>query len=198
MTISWLVLSAACTTNDPVSTEPDSSGAEPATTTGTSSATTGPGATVTGSSGGGSSGEPGGTSGSATTGPDPDPTTGAAGETGPAAVSFTDVFEQVILANGCNSGYCHGDGFGGLEMTDEATSYASLVEMQATAPLCGQSVLVVPGSPDESVLWYRVRPTSLDAGDPCAESSKMPKSSMGVSDDQAKLVADWIAGGALE
>lgn len=212
MLVSSLILSTACTTNEPANTESSGSGTEPAPATGESSATTGPGATETGSSGD-TSGEPG-TSASSTTGPGPDPTTGgppdpttggasdpttgATDETGTAAVSFTDVFEQVILPNGCNSGYCHGDGFGGLELTDEATSYANLVEVQASAPLCGQSVLVVPGAPDESVLWYRVRPTALDAGDTCAEASKMPKGSMGVSDSQAELVEKWIAGGALE
>ena len=100
------------------------------------------------------------------------------------------------MPKGCNSGYCHGNGAGGLVMTDEATSYANLVEMAATAMVCGQSMRVVPGSPDESIMWYRVRPAALDAGNPCAP--KMPQSSMGLTDDEAKLVDDWIAGGALE
>lgn len=120
------------------------------------------------------------------------------GDTGVAAVSFTEVYEQVILANGCNAGYCHGGGAGGLELTDEATSYANLVEVKAAAMLCDQSVRVVPGSLAESILWYRVRPAALDAMTPCATDSKMPKGSMGLGDAEAQLVSDWIVGGALE
>lgn len=118
--------------------------------------------------------------------------------TGVPAVSFTDVFEQVILPNGCNAGYCHGGGAGGLEMTDEATTYANLVEVKAVAALCDQSMRVVPGAPDESILWIRARPAALDAMAACADGTKMPKASMGLAADQAQLLSDWIAGGALE
>lgn len=117
-------------------------------------------------------------------------------ETGPVEVSFTDVFEQVIMPNGCNAGYCHGGGAGGLDMTDEATTYANLVEVGATMALCDQTMRVVPGSLDESIMWYRVRPAAMDMGMPCAP--KMPQGSMGLSDAQAQLVSDWIVGGALE
>lgn len=131
-----------------------------------------------------------------------DPTTGAAevGEsgstTGVGAVSFTDVYEQIIVPKACNSGYCHGGGAGGLEMTDEATTYANLVEVGASTMVCDQSMRVVPGSLEESILWSRVRPAALDGGMPCAP--KMPQGSMGLSDSEAKLVSDWISGGALE
>ena len=114
------------------------------------------------------------------------------------AVSFTDVFEQVILPNGCNAGYCHGGGAGGLEMTDEATSYANLVEVKAAVDFCDQTMRVVPGSLDESTLWIRVRPADLDGMTPCATGNKMPKGSMGLTAPEAQLVSDWIVGGALE
>lgn len=118
--------------------------------------------------------------------------------TGVPAVSFTDVFEQVILPNGCNAGYCHGGGAGGLEMTDEATSYANLVEVKAAVDFCDQTMRVVPGSLDESTLWIRVRPADLDGMTPCATGNKMPKGSMGLTAPEAQLVSDWIVGGALE
>lgn len=121
------------------------------------------------------------------------PTTADTGATG---VTFTDVFEQVILVRGCNVGYCHGMGIGGLEMTDEATSYANLVDVAATVGKCGQTQRVVPGSLEESVLWYRVRPIELDMGMPCA--SKMPEGSMGLTVEEAQVVNEWILGGALE
>lgn len=153
------------------------------------------------SSSGGSSG-----AGDATTQPD-DPTTASTGAddsssssetTGAPAVSFTTIYEQVIMTNGCNAGYCHGGGAGGLEMTDEATTYANLVEVAGTMAQCGQATRVVPGAPDESILWYRVRPAALDAAEPCAQTGKMPKGMPPLGDAEAQLVHDWIAGGALE
>lgn len=117
-------------------------------------------------------------------------------ETGTAEVSFTAVYEQVLLPNGCTSGYCHGMGAGGLELTDEATSYANLVEVNATAAACGQSMRVVPGSLEASILWYRVRPAALDDVPACV--AKMPVGSMGLTEAEGQLVNDWIVGGALE
>jgi len=57
-------------------------------------------------------------------------------------------------------------------------------------------MLVVPGSIEASILWSRVRPASLDPVPACAP--KMPQGSMGLSEGEAQLVNDWIAGGALE
>lgn len=112
------------------------------------------------------------------------------------SVTFMAIYEQVILPNGCNAGYCHGGGAGGLEMTDEATTYANLVEVAASTPVCGQTLRVSPGSLEESILWYRVRPAALDGADACAP--KMPMGSMGLTEAEAQLVDDWISGGALE
>ncbi len=82
-------------------------------------------------------------------------------------------------------------------MTDEATSYANLVDMEAAQPTCGAAILVVPGSPDESVLWYRARPMALDEGmEPCV--LKMPKDSTGLEEADGELLLAWIAGGAPE
>lgn len=185
----------ACTTtpgDDPTASE--SGTTAPATTSGASAGSSGS------SGAAGSSG-----AGEATTQPD-DPTTastdedssGGPGTTGGPAVSFMTVYEQIVLTKGCNAGYCHGGGAGGLEMTDEATTYANLVDVAGTTMQCGQSTRVVPGEPDLSILWYRVRPAALDAGDPCAQDGKMPKGMPPLSDAEAQLVHDWIAGGALE
>ena len=167
----------------------DPTGATTAMTTGSTDPTTGAAATDTTDT----TGAP--TTGADGTGDGSSSSSGAA-ETGPAAVGFGEVYEQVILANGCNSGYCHGDGVGGLTLTDEATSYASLVEVTASAAACDQTTLVVPGAVEASILWYRVRPAAQDGGIACA--TKMPLGSMGLVDAQAQLVHDWIAGGALE
>jgi hypothetical protein len=170
-------------TTGPASASSESSAADPTTgdTTGPADPTTGgpiTGVTVTEA-----------TTTAETTG-------GSTTDTGVPAVSFTEVYEQVIMPNGCNAGYCHGGGAGGLEMTDEATSYANLVEVTATTARCDQSMRVVPGAKEASILWYRVRPAAQDNGMACAP--KMPQGSMGLTDAEAKLVDDWISGGALE
>lgn len=169
----------------------------------TTDATTGPGGSTTGTtstgavdpttgsepgtSSGSSSSEPGGSSSGGSSGPAP--------ETEGAAPSFTEVYETVLVPYGCTAGYCHGDSAGGLTLTDEATSYASLVEVEATAVGC-ETTRVVPGAPDQSALWQRVRPAALDGGQACGD--KMPKNSMGLPDADAALVRAWIEGGALE
>ncbi len=199
-----LLALAACT-----AANKDETASDPSSSAGTTTATTTASDTAT-------TGQPGSVSQT-----DPDPTTATTtespttsdsagppttdtntttdpGTTGVPAVSFTDVFEQVILPNGCNAGYCHGGGAGGLEMTDEATSYANLVEVKAAVDFCDQTMRVVPGSLDESSLWIRVRPADLDGLTPCATGNKMPKGSMGLTAPEAQLVSDWIVGGALE
>lgn len=126
------------------------------------------------------------------------PTSGSSGgaDTGSAGPSFTEVYENVLVAYGCTAGYCHGGMAGGLMMTDEATAYANLVEVDATTAVCGLMQRVVPGAPDQSIMWMRVRPAALDMGMACAP--KMPQGMMGLPDAEAQLVNDWIAGGALE
>ncbi|MFY0536879.1 hypothetical protein [Nannocystis pusilla] len=83
-----------------------------------------------------------------------------------------------------------------LVMSDQAVAYANLVEVAAAEAACGLSVRVVPGAPEESALWRRVRPAVLDDGDMCA--AKMPLGSMGLAEAEAQLVYDWIAAGAPE
>ncbi|MCY1060268.1 hypothetical protein [Nannocystis sp. SCPEA4] len=131
-----------------------------------------------------------------TTGSSPDTTEGSTTDTGAVAPSFTEVYETIFMASGCLAGYCHGNMAGELLMTDEATAYANLVEVASSQVTCGLNVRVVPGAPEESVLWRRVRPSALDEGDMCA--TKMPAGSMGLGEADAQLLHDWIAGGALE
>jgi hypothetical protein len=171
----------ACTPSDGTNTESES-------VDGTQGGTTA-GATTSG----GSSGQA--ETGTAETGT---PTSGGSSgaETGTGAPSFTEVYETVIVGQGCTAGYCHGGMAGGLELTDEATSYANLVEVDATTAACGLMQRVVPGAPEQSILWMRVRPAAEDMGMGCAP--KMPQGSMGLADAEALLVKEWIAGGALE
>ena len=206
MLCAGLVLACTVTSNDDTAGTETGAGTSDMTDTTGTSGTSGP-ATTSATAGSSGAAESGGAT-------EPDPTTAGSaeetgatessggaeeagtGETGAGGVSFTEVYEQIIMPKGCNSGYCHGGGAGGLTMTDEATSYANLVDMVATTPVCGQGMRVVPGSIDESIVWYRVRPAALDDGNPCAP--KMPQGSMGLTEPEAQLVDDWIAGGALE
>jgi hypothetical protein len=78
-------------------------------------------------------------------------------------------------------------------MADEQTVLANLVDEPSEFARCAET-LVVPGSPEQSELWYRVRPAS-DRGD-CEITDKMPKDSPGLDETRAQLVYDWIAAGA--
>lgn len=117
-------------------------------------------------------------------------------ETGAVPPSFAEVYESIFMSRGCLSNYCHGAMATELVMSDAAVAYANLVGSAATEASCGLSVRVVPGAPEESVLWRRVRPATLDAGDMCA--AKMPLGTMGLEEAEAQLVYDWIAAGAPE
>jgi hypothetical protein len=179
----------ACTPSDGTNTESETADGttQGATTHATTHGMTHGGTTSGGTTSGGSSGETG------------TPTSGGSSggaETGTGAPSFTEVYENVIVGQGCTAGYCHGGMAGGLELTDEATSYANLVEVDATTAACGLMQRVVPGAPEQSILWMRVRPAAEDMGMGCAP--KMPQGSMGLADADATLVKEWIAGGALE
>jgi hypothetical protein len=104
---------------------------------------------------------------------------------------------ELLVAQGCTAGYCHGAGAAGLTMTDAATSYAALVDVDATMAVCGLTKRVVPGDPDQSILWLRVRPAALDGGMPCAVKMPNDGTDNGLPEAEAQLVYDWIAGGAL-
>ncbi len=166
--------SGGSTTQDGTTQDSGSTGAGATTTAAGSSGQTDTAATGTPTSGGSSGGA----------------------DTESAGPSFTEVYEGVLIPQGCTAGYCHGGMAGGLMMTDEATAYANLVDVAATTPVCGLTTRVVPGAPDESILWPRVRPAAQDMGMACAP--KMPQGMPGLPDAEAQLVYDWIAAGALE
>ncbi|MCY0989112.1 hypothetical protein OV203_18390 [Nannocystis sp. ILAH1] len=182
----------ACGSPEPSSTTTESSTVnETEASTGPSSSTgdaSGPGASD------GTTGTDGSSEGTTGTGAPTSTTASETTETGAAAPSFAEVYESVFMQRGCLSNYCHGGTQTELVMSDEAVAYANLVGSAATEASCDLSVRVVPGAPEESVLWRRVRPAALDAGDMCA--AKMPLGTMGLEEAEAQLVYDWIAAGA--
>ena len=118
-------------------------------------------------------------------------------DTAASAISFATVYDALFAGPyNCSSGYCHGSGAGGLTVTDETGTHFALANQNAVNPICGLTKLVVPGDPEQSLLWRRVRPSAEDAGDPCAPP-KMPDGSDGVDAATADLVYSWIADGAL-
>jgi hypothetical protein len=126
---------------------------------------------------------------------DGDPTTGDGdGDPTTGDGDFAEV-HQLLVDQGCTAGYCHGANANGLTMTDAATAYMNLVGVDATDAVCGLTKRVVPGEPDQSIMWMRVRPAALDGGMPCA--IKMPDGSDGLTEADAQIIYDWIAGGAL-
>lgn len=178
--------------------EPSSTTTEGSTVNETS---TGSGSSTGDATGQGESGASEGSSGtddSGTTGSEAptSTTTSETSETGAVPPGFAEVYESVFMQRGCLSNYCHGGTMTSLVMSDAAVAYANLVEVAAAEASCGMSVRVVPGAPEESALWGRVRPAALDGGDMCA--AKMPLGSMGLEEAEAQLVYDWIAAGAPE
>jgi hypothetical protein len=110
-----------------------------------------------------------------------------------ASVFLTDIFETIFQNEGCTAGYCHGGAVDAMMMFDVDSAYDILVGQVATSPVCDLTIRVVPGDPESSILWHRVKPQE-DGEEPCA--AKMPKNTKGLSEANAQLVYDWIAGGA--
>ncbi len=109
-------------------------------------------------------------------------------------VPMTEIFQAAFSETGCVVGYCHGGAVDGLVISDPAMSVTAMVNVDSVRPACNLTKLVVPGKPEESLLWMRVRPAALEDGEPCVP--KMPKGTDGLNEEKAKLIYDWIAAGA--
>lgn len=119
-------------------------------------------------------------------------TTGTTGTTTPTeTVGFSEVYDRLIAEGGCSAGYCHGSAVASADLM-----YDFLVDREGSRETtCDATLLVSPGNPDASILWYRVRPASMDDGAPCA--TKMPSGTeTGLSEGTAMVVHDWILAGA--
>jgi hypothetical protein len=84
------------------------------------------------------------------------------------------------------TGVCHGgdDPGAGLSMADADTAYDQLLGVPSTSSLCGDTVRVIPGEPEQSclVLFYEGR---------------LRDELEWVDTAEIDLVREWIAGGAL-
>ena len=110
-------------------------------------------------------------------------------------ISFATVFNEVLNPKGCTGGYCHAGHAGGLLMDSMESAYENLLNKEtSTETPCASTMRVVPGDPDASMLWIRVRP---DVDDCLTADQKMPPfGDQGLSDEHLKLIHDWILTGA--
>lgn len=109
-------------------------------------------------------------------------------------ITFSELYETVFESNGCASGYCHSDPFGALNFLDVDEAYWGLTTQTTASSDCGLEQYVVPGDPEASLLWQKVRPHADDAPW-CGQ--KMPLGTLGLPEADAALVEAWITQGAL-
>ena len=132
-----------------------------------------------------------------TTTPEPEDTAAADPEDieGGEAVSFQTVFNEILDPMGCTAGYCHAGHAGGMLMDSLESAYDNLVNVEVSTPTeCGVTMRVVPGDPEASMLWIRVRPSEDDC---LTEDQKMPPfGGEGLTQAQLDLIYAWIATGA--
>lgn len=107
----------------------------------------------------------------------------------PREVTFDQVYQEVLVAQNCTNGYCHGSGAGGLMMSDADTAWRALLS-PATIMDCGPMQRVTPGRPNSSMVILKIDPVFFSCG------SKMPPNTAGLSEELSQLVRDWIAAGA--
>ncbi len=107
---------------------------------------------------------------------------------------WATVHAQIIKPT-CAGGYCHGGGSGSLKLTGDAKAdHAALTGGTAgsqDAASCGASAYVVPGKPDQSLLWLKV---DAKASHGCGK--KMPSGKDGLDAKLSGLIKDWITAGA--
>ena len=108
----------------------------------------------------------------------------------PQAVSFTQNVAPILAAN-CTFLGCHAPPFlaQGMDLSSAASAYAVLTTKLGTEVPCIGTPLVVPGSPDASVLVMKL--TSTTCG-----FSQMPLGGQPLSATDITTIRDWIAEGA--
>jgi len=128
-------------------------------------------------------------------------------DTPPAAVTqpleptLTNLVKEVINEKHCGGPLCHTLTAAGFMLGSKTALHDALVDQPAKGAKCSLSpdagpgatpfTLVVPGKPDESLLYMKITGTQ-----PCGDS--MPNSSTKLSETEIALVHDWIAAGAKD
>jgi outer membrane protein assembly factor BamB len=119
-------------------------------------------------------------------GPSPTPVPTPEGDT-----SFTAIFDQIFIGQGCNSTFCHSANAGGLSLTAKDEAYDALVNVPAAGEACAASGLlrVDPGNPTGSLLWEKVSKRVPLCGDPMPIAAPLPEENL-------EQIRAWIERGA--
>ncbi len=119
---------------------------------------------------------------------------GTGGSTGPGdGTTFTAIYDDIIVGQGCNTSSCHGANQGNLQMTTRNEAYANLVGVPASGFACTEVDLdrVEPGAPGASLLLNKLVATLPLCGGP------MPPTE-GLSPEDIARVRKWIEDGAKD
>lgn len=115
----------------------------------------------------------------------------------PSDGTFTEIYPLIFpRKTKAQCTFCHGLppndlSNGNLSVgADQASAYASLVDVTSTSSLCGGMVLVVPGDPDASLMMAKLRGTQT-----CGD--RMPLGGDPLTKAQLTMVSTWISAGAM-
>lgn len=106
--------------------------------------------------------------------------------------TFSAIQKVIFEGRGCTHSKCHGDAKAGeLDLRAEA-AYASLIEVKASQ---GSALRVMPGEPDESVLYNKLR-AATEPGSVMVAGSPMPSGAPPLSPEHLEALRRWIEAGA--
>jgi polyvinyl alcohol dehydrogenase (cytochrome) len=106
------------------------------------------------------------------------------------APTFTAVYEEILIGEGCNTPLCHGGGAGNLPLRTKDEAYQQLVGIPAAGELCANAgPRVDPGNAAGSILWAKVATRDPPCGDPMPISAAIPA-------EQVEQIRRWIERGA--
>ena len=105
--------------------------------------------------------------------------------------TFTAIYSD-ILSGSCAQSFCHiGPGVV-MQLSDQPTAYAQLVNAPATGPYCaGMGIRVVPGHPETSLMYLKLTAHPP----PCGGS--MPGRPPALTTAELQQIEQWIAMGAM-
>ncbi len=119
---------------------------------------------------------------------------GTGGPSGPGdGVTFTAIYDDILIGQGCNTSSCHGANAGNLQMTTRDEAYASLVGAPASGFACAEVDLdrVVPGDPEASLLMNKIETATPLCGGPMPPGGSL-------SPEDIARVRRWIEDGAQD
>lgn len=106
--------------------------------------------------------------------------------------TFAAIQKVIFEGRNCTNSKCHGEATaGGLDLRAEA-AYTSLIEVESTI---GTALRVMPGEPDESFLFQKLR-AATEPGSVVVEGSPMPSGTAPLTPEHLEAVRRWIEAGA--